>query len=110
MQLTPGNSTELYFVLILLILVFSLPVLYAIIRFRFSGTLSQMNSYLLGIVAGDIFALLLFIFGASIQPETSDKAYFLAAAVAAGIGTIMIASDFVFRVRHKSKSTRRKKK
>ena len=107
MQFTPGNSIELYFVLILVI---SLPFLYAIIRVRFSRVLSQMKSYLGAIIAGDIMAILLFIFGLSIHPEDSDKAYLLVAALAAGIGTIMITSDFVFRIRHITKPTGRKKK
>ena len=107
MQFTSGNSTDFYFVLILVI---SLPFLYAIIRVRFSGVLSQMKSYLVAIIAGDIMAILFFIFGLSIYPEESDKAYLLVAALAAGIGTIMITSDFVFRIRHITKPTGRKKK
>ena len=62
------------------------------------------------IVAGDIIALLLFIFQVSILPEASDKAYMLVLVLALGSVAGVMTGDLIFRIRRKGKPSARRKK
>ena len=108
MQFTP-ESSGVFFTAIFVLVVLA-PFLYATARFRFRGGISRLSSYMGAIVGVDIIAVLLFIFGASILPESSDKAYRLFLALATGIVAVFIAGDWVFRIRPKPKSSTRRKK
>jgi ABC-type maltose transport system permease subunit len=101
MQFTP-ESSAVFFIAVFALVVLA-PTLYVTARFRFSGRISRVSSYMGAIVAVDVIAMLLFIFGASILPEGSDKAYRLALALATGGVAFVIAGDWVFRVRPKVK-------
>lgn len=103
------ESSAVFFTAVFALVILA-PTLYVTARFRFKGGISRVSSYMGAIVGVDIIAVLLFVFGASILPEGSDKVYRLALAFAAGIVALVIAGDWVFRIRPKPKLSKGRKK